>query len=118
MTLVGAIISQRVYEDVVQGGYTQLHETEFEPVTAEVHDKGFAQSAWLYVPRRSHHATDSEPVRRTTAQKSSEPTPAATSAVFHGNVGQNITANQISDGVHLDLPEWFFDSRRSKEQES
>lgn len=116
VTLVGAIISQRVFEDVVQGGYTQLHETEFEPVTAVVADKGFEQPAWLYVPRRSRQAMESNTTQTTTTESPalvSSPNP---TAIFHGNVGQNITANQIHDGVHIDLPEDFFESRRKREQ--
>lgn len=117
VTLVGSIISQRVFEDVVQAGYIQLHETEFEPVTAAIPDKGFSQSAWLYIPRRSRrglesHAATTEP----SAAKSSVPSPSAT-AIFHGPVGGNITASEIHDGVHIDLPEGFFESRRKKEQE-
>ncbi|MGS2645608.1 hypothetical protein [Streptosporangium sp. G12] len=118
VTLVGAIISQRVFEDVVQAGYVQLHETEFEPVIAAVPDKGFKQSAWLYIPRRSHQGLGSH--ASTTASKeaksSSPPSPSAT-AIFHGNVGQNITAGEIHDGVNIDLPEGFFESRRKKEKE-
>lgn len=118
VTLVGAIISQRVFEDVVQAGYIQLHETEFESVTAAVPDKGFKQSAWLYIPRRSRQGLESpESTTVSSAGKlSSIPSP-STTAIFHGNVGQNITAGEIRDGVHLDLPEGFFEPRRKKEQE-
>jgi hypothetical protein len=54
VTFLAAIISQRVFEDVVRGGYTPgKHADEFEPVTAEVPDKDFAEAAWLYIPRAS-----------------------------------------------------------------
>jgi hypothetical protein len=114
VTLAGAIISQRVFEDVVQGGYTQIHETEFEAVTAEVPDKDFTQAAWLYIPRRSRKAHEAGATRQTEIAEPSPPMPTP-AAIFHGNVGQTITANQIHDGVHLDLPDGFFESRRSKE---
>lgn len=52
-TLVGAIVSQRVFHDVVLGGYTPLHEREFRQVNAEVAGKGFQQEAWIYIPRPS-----------------------------------------------------------------
>ncbi|WP_326824623.1 hypothetical protein [Streptosporangium sp. NBC_01756] len=116
VTLIGAIISQRVFEDVIRSGYTELHETEFEHVTAEVTDKDFAQAAWLYIPRRSRHTGRADPAEEPVAAEKSTPLPTAT-AIFHGNIGQNITASQISDGVHLNLPDGFLDSRRKKEQE-
>jgi hypothetical protein len=54
VTFLAAIISQRVFEDVIRGGYTPAkHADEFEPVTAEVPDKDFAEAAWLYIPRSS-----------------------------------------------------------------
>jgi hypothetical protein len=54
VTFLAAIISQRVFEDVVRGGYTPAkHADEFEPVTAEVSGKDFAEAAWLYIPRAS-----------------------------------------------------------------
>lgn len=118
VTLVAAIISQRVFEDVVQAGYLQLHETEFEPVAATVPDKGFKQSAWLYIPRRSHHPKESHaPTAASSTTKSLSTPPPSTTAIFHGNVGGNITASEIHDGVRIDLPEGFFDSRRKNEQE-
>ncbi|MFE3455726.1 hypothetical protein ACFXJ8_43135 [Nonomuraea sp. NPDC059194] len=118
VTLVGAIISQRVFEDVVQAGYIQLHETEFEPVTAAVPDKGFEQAAWLYIPRRSRQGLESHAsTTASKAAKSSSVPPPSTTAIFHGNVGQNITAGEIHDGVHIDLPEGFFGSRRKGGEE-
>lgn len=61
ITLVGAIVSQRVFQDVVLGGYTPLHEREFRQVTAEVSEKGFRQEAWIYIPRPS--PSDDRPPR-------------------------------------------------------
>ncbi|MGW7516937.1 hypothetical protein ACWGJ2_15225 [Streptomyces sp. NPDC054796] len=52
-TPVAAIISHRVYEDVILAGYTGLHPRRCIDVTATVPDKHFAQSAWLYVPSPS-----------------------------------------------------------------
>ncbi|MFF7192771.1 hypothetical protein ACFZAM_03530 [Streptomyces sp. NPDC008079] len=52
-THVVAILSNRVYEDAVIGGYTQLHPDRCTEVPATVDGKNFAQRAWLYVPSPS-----------------------------------------------------------------
>ncbi|MGW0391559.1 hypothetical protein ACWDYJ_11805 [Streptomyces sp. NPDC003042] len=52
-THVAAIISQRVYEDVVLGGHTTLHPAHCLKVDATVPGKRFSQPAWVYVPRPS-----------------------------------------------------------------
>ncbi|MET9915800.1 hypothetical protein ABZZ04_01755 [Streptomyces sp. NPDC006435] len=53
VTHLAAIISQRVHEDVVLGGYTGLHPDRCVEVPATVDGKDFAQRAWLYVPSPS-----------------------------------------------------------------
>ncbi|KOG58251.1 hypothetical protein ADK75_02480 [Streptomyces virginiae] len=53
ITSVAAIFSQRVYDDVILGGYAGLHPDLCAPVEAAVPGKPFRQSAWLYVPRPS-----------------------------------------------------------------
>jgi hypothetical protein len=53
VTHLAAVISQRVYEDVVLGGYTGLHPDRCVEVPATVEGKDFAQRAWLYVPSPS-----------------------------------------------------------------
>ncbi|MEV4455102.1 hypothetical protein [Microbispora sp. NPDC049633] len=60
VTLVGAIVSQRVFQDAVLGGYTGVHESQFRRVTAEVPGKGFQEEAWIYVPRLTFRETESE----------------------------------------------------------
>lgn len=52
-TPLAAVISQRVYEDVILGGYTALHPDRCLEVPASVPGKSFAQQAWLYVPSPS-----------------------------------------------------------------
>jgi hypothetical protein len=97
VTLLAAIISQRVFDDVVRGGYTPaLHPDRFEPVTAEVPGKDFAEAAWIYLPRPSHPTAEA-------GKKAS--TPAANSSVpgrperAYRNVGQQINADQIHGGI-------------------
>ncbi|MGW2178035.1 hypothetical protein ACWCXX_08075 [Streptomyces sp. NPDC001732] len=53
VTHLAAVVSQRVYEDVVLGGYTGLHPDRCVEVPATVDGKDFAQRAWLYVPSPS-----------------------------------------------------------------
>ncbi|MFJ5673991.1 hypothetical protein [Streptomyces sp. NPDC093097] len=53
VTHLAAVISQRVYEDVVLGGYTGLHPDRCVEVPATVEGKDFSQRAWLYVPSPS-----------------------------------------------------------------
>ncbi|MCX5411269.1 hypothetical protein [Streptomyces sp. NBC_00059] len=53
VTHLAAIISQRVYEDVVLGAYTGLHPDRCVEVPATVEGKIFSQRAWLYVPSPS-----------------------------------------------------------------
>lgn len=48
-----AIISDRVYQDVVVGGYCGLRPQRLTEVVAEVEGKDFAQTAWAYVPSPS-----------------------------------------------------------------
>ncbi|WP_369266267.1 hypothetical protein [Streptomyces harbinensis] len=54
-THLAAIVSDRVYEDVVLGGYTGLRPEHFIEVPATVPGKPFAQRAWLYIPSPSGH---------------------------------------------------------------
>lgn len=97
VTFLAAIISQRVFEDVVRGGYTPAkHADEFEPVTAEVPGKDFAEAAWLYVPRSSHRGaqgTDSHiAADGSTGTSPQTPMPGRLYQTFHGqqiNVEQN-----------------------------
>jgi hypothetical protein len=53
VTHIVAILSHRVFQDVVADGYTALHPDQFVPVTAEVPGKNYSQQAWLFVPAPS-----------------------------------------------------------------
>lgn len=52
VTFLAAIVSSRVFEDVVEAGYTALRPTQFEEVVAESKG-GFNQRAYLHVPAPS-----------------------------------------------------------------
>lgn len=53
VTFLAAILSDRVYEEVVLAGYAGRHPAHFVEVAATVPNKAFAQRAWLYVPEPS-----------------------------------------------------------------
>ncbi|MGC5345049.1 hypothetical protein [Streptomyces sp. DT171] len=112
VTHLAAVISQRVYEDVVLGAYTGLHPDRCVEVPATVEGKNFSQRAWLYVPSPSGNLVQAgvrpreEPVARTdTPSADQETVPAARSgtqysgntqhlgegAAVMGNVGGDIT---------------------------
>ncbi|WEV26769.1 hypothetical protein OYE22_17355 [Streptomyces sp. 71268] len=48
-----AVLSDRVYDTVVRGGYCGLPPARFTEVLAEVAGKDFRQTAWMYVPTPS-----------------------------------------------------------------
>ncbi|MFY1636318.1 hypothetical protein ACN27F_24100 [Solwaraspora sp. WMMB335] len=72
VTHLAAILSDRVFDDVVRGGYTSRHPDHFLEVTASVPGKGFSQRAWLYVPEPSGSLLA---VPRLAARPAEEPPP-------------------------------------------
>ncbi|ARQ69988.1 hypothetical protein [Streptomyces marincola] len=74
-THLAAILSQRVYEDVVLGGYAGLGPDHFIEVPATVDGKPFAQRAWLHIPSPSGHLLRHGIL--STIEESAEPAPAA-----------------------------------------
>ncbi|RBM22147.1 hypothetical protein [Streptomyces sp. PT12] len=52
-THLAAILSHRVYEDAILGGYTGLGPDHFIEVPATVEGKHYAQRAWLHIPSPS-----------------------------------------------------------------
>lgn len=100
LTLLAAVISQRVYEDVVEGGYCALLPSQFAVVEAA--SKNFTQRAYLHVPRPSGEVLASglaEPADSPTAAAPGLP-PAGSTFVVHRSEGQVIQAHQI-DAIHL-----------------
>lgn len=84
VTLLAAIVSQRVFDDLVTAGYTATHPSQFEEVTAEVPDKDFKQSAWLYIPQNS--STGSSPPTAP-AQEAPAVFPGAGTVINGDNIG-------------------------------
>jgi hypothetical protein len=95
-THLAAIISDRVYQDAVLGGYTRLLPGHCTEVPATVEGKTFAQRAWLYVPSPSGNllsagVPEKEPVSAGTPE--TPPTPEPPAARYHGN------SQQVEDGA-------------------
>lgn len=101
ITLVAAIVSQRVFEDVVRAGYTPgLPPDRFRPVIAEVVGKEFVQPAWTYVPKPSQPSEQPPRPARSPGSASSVPaTQARGGMTIHGNVGNAITGGTFSAEV-------------------
>lgn len=99
VTLMAAIVSQRVFDDVIRAGYTPaLHPDQLKQVTAEVPGKDFAEPAWLYVPRPSRLAPqDREDTSIDPAEPSRRPGPGGDSRTYthSGSGGQQINADHI-----------------------
>lgn len=75
VTFVAALLSQRVYEDVVLAGYTSMQPTEFTPHLVRV--KEFRQRAWLFVPKPSTNVVGDRPApHRNRPRFGSRPSPA------------------------------------------
>lgn len=100
VTLLAAIIGQRVFEDVVRGGYTPaLHPDRLEPVTAEVPGKDFAEAAWIYLPRPSR-TSGGEVARQADRPAADARRPAGPERVYLSG-GQQINADQIHGDINF-----------------
>lgn len=98
VTLLAALISQRVFEEIVHAGYTpDLHPDRLENVVAEIADKEFAQPAWLYVPKPSR-LNAAAPPTASTAQPTAASAPSGRTTI-HGNVGNSISGGTFSGNV-------------------
>jgi hypothetical protein len=88
VTYLAAILSDRVYDDVVVSGYAGRHPAHFREVSATVTGKDFAQRAWIYVPEPSGNlllGNDTPTVPASRAAASTAAVPAATGQIIHGN---------------------------------
>jgi|SRR5690606_26093682 len=103
VTFVVAVLSRQVFEDVVKGGFGGVHPDRLIPVDAEVPDKDFLESAWLYIPKPSGGSTPPGSTARR-SERPDEPKPGAEpksvssgpTTTIYGGVGQNFSANEIS----------------------
>jgi hypothetical protein len=97
VTLLAAIVSQRVFDDVIRAEYAPaVHPDRLEQVTAEVPGKDFAEPAWIYVPRPSRLAARAD---RSASATAVDAPARGRSATINRNVGQQI----IGDQFHGDI---------------
>jgi class 3 adenylate cyclase len=101
LTLVAAIVSQRVFEDVVRAGFTpRLPPDRFRPVIAEVAGKEFVQPAWIYVPKPSKPSDQAPRQAVGRSPGGAEPVAQAPGGTtIQGNVGNAITGGTFSAEV-------------------
>jgi hypothetical protein len=110
ITLMAAIVSQRVFEDVVRAGFTPgLPPGRFQPVIAEVVGKEFVQPGWVYVPKPSR-ISDQPPlplaVHGPDGDGSSEaalPGQPSAGTAIRGRVGNSITGGSFSAEVRQQI---------------
>jgi hypothetical protein len=92
-TLVAAIVSRRVYEDVVLGGFTSVKAPRWQPVQAAVADKGFQAEGYLFVPMPSRAPEDeAAPEKTGQAVEASAPANGAP-GVGETHIGNSINTN-------------------------
>ncbi len=111
VTHVAAILSQRVFEDVVQAGYAGRHPDHFIPVRATVPGKSFGEDAWLYVPEPSgslfqEGVLGTEVLRevRAPAESRSASSPAEHSSGVHVGTNSGQVAGVAHGGMHQGAP--------------
>jgi hypothetical protein len=88
VTFVAAIISDRVFTDVVEQGYAGVHPDHFIEVPATVDGKAFHQRAWLYVPEPSGNLLNSRVLPE------SQPAPAVKSPEARGGTVIHAPGNE------------------------
>ncbi|MEU6623661.1 hypothetical protein ABZ926_23220 [Streptomyces litmocidini] len=100
-THLAAILSDRVYEDVVLGGYTALHPDRCIEVPATVEGKSFAQRAWLFIPSPSGSLFRSGVLGLDTPREPGATDPTGPSAGPAEQAGTSYRGNrqEVSDGV-------------------
>lgn len=115
-TFVVAIVSGRVFEEAVLGGFTGLRPQRFRPVDVELSAKEFHHEGYLYVPapsRRPGDEKETAPARAEDRDSGPLPSPAsspapetsatATANRMNDNYGQAIQSGSIHGGVHGDF---------------
>ncbi|MEU8394076.1 hypothetical protein AB0C28_02720 [Nonomuraea sp. NPDC048892] len=101
VTFVGAIVSQRVFQDAVVGGYTGIHESQFRRVTAEVPGKGFREEAWIYVPCLTFRDAASQPADAASQTPEGHARHERGSPVFNKKVEQAFTDGTFHGDFHF-----------------
>lgn len=110
-TLLATIVSRRVYEDVVLGGFAPVRASRWRPVHASVPSKDFQAEGYLFVPTPSWvpgaHAEPEEAPAPERDRRPAGPSPAAPGGaapttgnnVGHNDRGQVVQAGTVNGGV-------------------
>jgi hypothetical protein len=110
-TLLATIVSRRVYEDVVLGGFAPVRASRWRPVHASVPSKGFQAEGYLFVPTPSRGpGAHAEPEATAAPERDRRPagtSPAAPGGaapttgnnVGHNDRGQVVQAGTVNGGV-------------------
>jgi hypothetical protein len=95
-TLLATIVSRRVYEDVVLGGFAPVRASRWRPVHASVPSKDFQAEGYLFVPTPSWGANPAGPAQDTPpvedrpgAWPTPSPAPGTSGPTTGNNVGHN-----------------------------
>ncbi|WP_444960362.1 hypothetical protein [Nocardiopsis sp. M1B1] len=109
-TLLATIVSRRVYEDVVLGGFAPVRASRWRPVHASVPSKDFQAEGYLFVPTPSwvpgaHAEPEAAPAPQ--RDRPAGPSPAAPGGaapttgnnVGHNDRGQVVQAGTVNGGV-------------------
>lgn len=98
-TFVAAIVSRRVYEDVVLGGFGGVHESRLRAVNVHQPEKEFAAEGYLYVPIPSTKP-GAEPESDAEQEQSPQPHPQSRTTEVRNqfnNYGQSRENAQLGD---------------------
>ncbi|WP_047868121.1 hypothetical protein [Nocardiopsis sp. RV163] len=109
-TLLATIVSRRVYEDVVLGGFAPVRASRWRPVHASVPSKDFQAEGYLFVPTPSWVPgahDEPEPSPAPERSRPAGPVPAAPggtapttgNSVGHNDRGQVVQAGTVNGGV-------------------
>ncbi|QUX31163.1 hypothetical protein KGD83_12100 [Nocardiopsis akebiae] len=109
-TLLATIVSRRVYEDVVLGGFAPVRASRWRPVHASVPSKDFQAEGYLFVPTPSWvpgAQAEAEAAPEPERSRPAGPAPAAPggtapttgNSVGHNDRGQVVQAGTVNGGV-------------------
>ncbi|WP_017608562.1 hypothetical protein [Nocardiopsis xinjiangensis] len=107
-TLLATIVSRRVYEEVVLGGFTSISSARWKPVHASVPSKDFQAEGYLFVPTPSWGSPPEQPVETpggggrsdASGPASDSPDSPTVNQVGH-NSGQMFQAGTVHGGVNF-----------------
>lgn len=107
VTMLVAVLSDRVYEDIVAGGYAGIHRSRFTQLTADVPNKTFSRSAWMYIPSPSRRLGGVVPLvgaddrGGSASDGGGQGAIPGVNSVVHGNVENSMTLGHVVGGISI-----------------